>query len=122
MTLKGALAQVGALMLGEEGPADEGLPAVSTFIGPHSRVSHLVAIKLCTLAKGFPTLVALKGLLPSVNPLVLSEVFAAAESFLTFVTLSAGRRMFFLFWVLIQGLSTLVKSLFFSGVNALVAS
>lgn len=112
-------------MFGEEGAADEGLPTVSTFIGPHSRVSHLVAIKLCTLAKGFPTLVTVKGLLPGVNPLMLNEVFAAAIGFLTFITLKAlpaDRRMFFPFWVLIQGLSTLVTSLFFSSVNTLVAS
>lgn len=125
MTLKGALAWVGALMFGEEGAADEGLPAVSTFIGPHSRVSHLVAIKLRPLAKGFPTLVTVEGLLRGVNPLVLSEVFAVAKGFLTFVTLKAlpaDHQMFFLFWVLTQGLSTLVNPLFFSGVNALVAS
>lgn len=36
MTLKGVLVQVGALMFGEEGAADEGLPAGSTFIGLHS--------------------------------------------------------------------------------------
>lgn len=88
-------------------------------------MSHLVALKLCTLAKGFPTLVTVKGLLSAVNPLVLSEVFGAVEGFLTFVTLKAlpaDHRVFFLFWSPIQGLSTLIKSLFFSGMNTLVAS
>lgn len=87
ITLKGVLTLVDALMFGEGGAAVEGLPTGSTFIWPHSRVDHLVANKLCTLAKSFATLVTFKGLLPDVNPLVPSQVFAAAEGFLAFVTL-----------------------------------
>lgn len=81
-TLEGALALVEALMFGEGGAADEGLPTIPALIWPHSRVAHL-----CTLAKGFLTLVILRGLLLGVKPLMLSQVFTAAEGFLAFVTL-----------------------------------
>ena len=74
-------------MFGEGGAAEEGLPTVPTLIWPHSRVAHLVANELCTLANSFLTLVTLKGLLPGVKPLMLSQVFAAVEGFLAFVTL-----------------------------------
>lgn len=100
ITLKGALALVQALMFGEGGATGEGLPTVPAFIWPHSRVAHLVASELCTLVKGFLTLVTLKGLLPGVKPLMLSQVFAAAEGFLAFVTLKGllgSSRMLFLF-------------------------
>lgn len=74
-------------MFGEGSAVDEALPTVPTFIWLHSRVDHLVANKLCTLAKGLPTPVTLKGLRPGVNPLMLGQVFAAAKCFLTFLTL-----------------------------------
>lgn len=77
------------------------------------------------MAKGLPTLVTLKGLHPGMNPLMLSQVFAAAKGFLTFVTLKAlltDPWRLSVLWVLIQDLPALVEYLFFSGVNALVAS
>lgn len=87
ITLKGVLALVDVLMFGKGGDADEGLPTVPTFIWPQPRVYDLVVNELCTLAKGFPTLVTLKGLLSGVKPLMLSQVFAATEGFLACVTL-----------------------------------
>lgn len=87
ITCKGVLTLVGGLMFGEGSAADEGLPAVPTFVRPHSRVDVLVAKELRTFAKGFSTLVTLKGFHSGVNPLVLSQIFAAAEGFLAFATL-----------------------------------
>lgn len=100
ITLKGVLTLVDVLMFGKGGDSDEGLPTLFTFIWPHSRVYDLVANELCTLDKGFPTLFTLKGLLPGVKFLMLSQIFAAAERFLacvTFKVLLATPWMIFLF-------------------------
>lgn len=100
ITLKGVLALVDDLMFGKGGDSAESLPTVLTFIWPHSRVYDLVANELCTLDKGFSTLFTLKWLLPGVKPLMLSQVFAAAECFLAGVTLEvllATPWMIFLF-------------------------
>lgn len=125
ITCKGVLSPVEGLMFGEGGTTDEGLPAVPTFIWPHSKVGPLMAAELCTLAKSFPALVTLEGLHPGMDPLVLSQVFAAAEGLPTFVTfkvLLANPWMHSLPWVLVQGLPALVMSPLFSSVNTQVAS
>lgn len=87
VTLKGVLT-LGRLFFGDGG-AVVAFPALTTFTWPPPTVDSLMATELCTVAKGFPTLVALEGLHPGVNLLMLSQVFAAVKSFLAFVTLKA---------------------------------
>jgi hypothetical protein len=64
VTFKGALAWAGLVL--QDGSAGPGLPRLAAFI-----VDSLMTDELCTLAEGFPTLMALEGLHPGVNPLVL---------------------------------------------------
>lgn len=120
-----ALPRMAGTMFHEGGAVNVGFPTVLTPVRLQSRVNPLVANELCALAKSSVTLVTLKGLYLGVGPLMLSQVFPAAEALLTCLTRKAflnQPRMPPGTWVPSQGCPAFVESLSVSGVTVLVAN